>query len=185
MKQYFSEKLAVICFILFAIFLFAYSCTGNKAKDGDVKANLMTAAQDSEFTNHRDSVPSKQQYSDSLFTLSHDYPATAAPVVNPSWQKALNGQPISASNVFAYMDSLKKYVAPNVLPFFTDNKNWTAAKHGWFQEPWMGSQREAILGTYLGNGNPAHMFKTLNEDEAGMDRDEFMRRMKERNIGTG
>jgi len=167
MKQYFSKKLAAICIILFAIFIFAYSCTGNKAKDGDVKANLMTAAQDSEFTNHRDSVPSKQQYSDSLFTLSHNYPETATPVVNPSWQKALNGQPLSAANVFAYMDSLKKYVAPNVLPFFTDNKNWTAAKHGWFQEPWMGSQREAILGTYLGNGNPAHMFKTLNEDEAG------------------
>jgi mono/diheme cytochrome c family protein len=31
----------------------------------------------------------------------------------------------------------------------------------------MGSQREAILGTYLGNGNPANMFKTLKEDESG------------------
>ena len=58
-------------------------------------------------------------------------------------------------------------MAPNVLPFFTNNKQWTAAKYGWFQEPWLGSQREAILGTYLGNGNPANMFKTLKEDEAG------------------
>jgi hypothetical protein len=167
MKQYFPKKLAAIFIILFAIFLFAYSCTNNKAKDDAAKADLMTSGQNGAFLNHRDSVPSKQQYSDSLFTLSHDYPATVKPLVNPPWQKALNGQPISQSNVFAYMDSLKKYVAPNILPFFANNKEWTAAKYGWFNEPWVGSQREAILGTYLGNGNPAHMFKTLEEDEAG------------------
>ena len=117
--------------------------------------------------NHRDSVPTKQQYPDSLFVLSHNYPDTAAPIVNPSWQKALNGQPISSSNTFAYMDSLKKTVAPNVIPFFTKHSTWTSAKYGWFNEPWVGSEREAILGAYLGNGNPAHMFTTLNEDEAG------------------
>jgi hypothetical protein len=53
------------------------------------------------------------------------------------------------------------------MPFFTNNKQWTSAKYGWFNEPWMGSQREAILGSYLGNGNPANMFKSLKEDEAG------------------
>lgn len=65
------------------------------------------------------------------------------------------------------MDSLKSYIAPNVLPFFTDNANWTAAKHGWFHEPWLGLEREAILGTYQGNPNPAGMFTTLHENEAG------------------
>lgn len=143
----------------------AYNCTGNK--DGDSGSDPQTAGQNGAFQNHRDSVPSKQEYGNPLFLLSHDYPSTAVPVVNPPWQQALNGQPISAANVFSYMDSLKNYIAPNVLPFFTDNKDWTAAKYGWFHEPWLGTQREAILGTYLGNGNPAHMFKTLQEDESG------------------
>lgn len=153
---------------LLTIVIAAYSCGGNdKPKDGDATKDMAATKQNGAFLNHRDSVPSPQQYSDSLFVLSHDYPTTVADVVNPSWQQALNGQPISEANTFAYMDSLKSYVAPNLLPFFTNNKQWTSAKYGWFNEPWMGSQREAILGAYLGNGNPANMFKTLKEDEAG------------------
>jgi hypothetical protein len=154
--------------ILFIIVVIAFNCSSpGNSKTGEVKTDSVDSFQTGAFQNHRDSVPSQQQYSNPLFVLSHDYPTTATPLVNPPWQQALNGQPISASNVFAYMDSLKSYVAPNALPFFTNNKEWTAAKYGWFQEPWMGSQREAILGTYLGNGNPANMFKTLKEDEAG------------------
>jgi hypothetical protein len=166
MKKLSSLSAAVA--ILFIIVVIAFNCSspGNSKTEG-VKTDSVDSYQTGAFQNHRDSVPSQQQYSNPLFVLSHDYPTAATPLVNPPWQQALNGQPISASNVFAYMDSLKSYVAPNVLPFFTDNKDWTAAKYGWFQEPWMGSQREAILGTYLGNGNPANMFKTLKEDEAG------------------
>ncbi|WP_440133141.1 hypothetical protein [Chitinophaga sancti] len=163
-----TPSLSTVMITLFVIVVVAYNCaSNNKPKEEATSTELVAAAPNGAFQDHRDSIPSKQQYPDSLFVLSHDYPTTAKPVVNPSWQKALNGQPISASNVFAYMDSLKSYVAPNVLPFFTNNKQWTAAKYGWFQEPWLGSQREAILGTYLGNGNPANMFKTLKEDEAG------------------
>lgn len=163
-----TPSLSTVCITLFLTAIIAYNCGNNKPKGDGSKADSTILTQDyGAFQNHRDSVPSKQQYPDSLFLLSHDYPTTVTPVVNPPWQRALNGQPISESNVFAYMDSLKSYVAPNVLPFFTNNKEWTAAKYGWFQEPWLGSQREAILGTYLGNGNPANMFKTLKEDEAG------------------
>ncbi|HWB28836.1 MAG TPA: hypothetical protein VG738_25355 [Chitinophagaceae bacterium] len=156
---------SAVLVMLLAIIIIVYSC-GN-SNNNKTTTGMMAAGQNGAFLNHRDSVPSPQQYSDSLFVLSHDYPATARPVVNPPWQQALNGQPISAANVFAYMDSLKSYIAPNVMPFFTNNAQWTSAKYGWFNEPWMGSQREAILGAYLGNGNPANMFKTLKEDEAG------------------
>lgn len=162
------SNLGIFFISLFLIAVIAYNCTDNgKSNTTLVEVNASGSAQNSAFLDHRDSVPSKQQYGDSLFQLSHDYPATVAPVVNPLWRQALNGQPISASNVFAYMDALKKYVAPRLLPFFTDNKQWNAAKYGWFHEPWMGSQREAILGTYLGNGNPANMFTSLKMDEAG------------------
>lgn len=150
-------------FTLCVMVVLAYNCaSNNKPKDGQE-----ATAQNGAFLNHRDSVPSKQAYPDSLFVLSHDYPANATSVVNPPWQQALKGQPISESNVFPYMDSLKSYIAPRMLPFFSNNAAWSAAEYGWFHEPWMGSQREAIMGTYLGNGNPANMFETLKEDEAG------------------
>ena len=166
MKTKFSRTAVFIS--LFVIAVVAYNCaSNNKPKESEAASGPMASGQSGAFQNHRDSVPSPQQYSDSLFTLSHDYPASVAPVTNPSWQQALKGQPISESNVFAYMDSLKSYIAPNLLPFFTNNAAWTAAKYGWFHEPWVGSQREAILGSYLGNGNPANMFKSLKVDEAG------------------
>ncbi|PZR19794.1 MAG: hypothetical protein DI539_12835 [Flavobacterium psychrophilum] len=156
-------------FVVLAAMAFAVcSCRKNDNPEEGKELTAMTETQASgAFQNHRDSVPSKEQYGNPLFVLSHDYPTEVKDVVNPSWQQALKGQPISESNVFAYMDSLKSYIAPNVKPFFTDNKNWTSAKYGWFNEPWIGSEREAILGAYLGNGNPAGMFKTLNEDESG------------------
>jgi len=160
--------LFTVLLLLLAIIVVGYSCNGSgETKVDEAKTASLAVVPNGAFQNYRDSAPSPQQFSGPLFVLSHDYPTTVAPVVNPSWQQALNGQPISEANVFAYMDSLKSYVAPNVLPFFNNHASWTAAKYGWFQEPWMGSQREAILGAYLGNGNPANMFKTLKEDEAG------------------
>ncbi|WP_367867661.1 hypothetical protein [Pedobacter sp. WC2423] len=153
--------------VLFVIALIACSCNDQgKSKDGKLKAGQALVSNGA-FLNYRDSVPSKEQYNNPLFVLSHDYPTTVKPIVNPSWQQALKGQPISEANVFAYMDSLKSYVAPNIIPFFTDNKKWTSAKYGWFNEPWLGIDREAILGAYLGNGNPKNMFSTLKEDESG------------------
>lgn len=153
--------------VLFMIAVLAYQCTSNEKPADTETAERMAAAPGGAFVDHRDSAPSKQQYGNPLFVLSHDYPSSVTPLSNTTWQQALNGQPISASNTMAYMQALKDYIAPKLLPFFTSNAQWNAAKYGWFHEPWVGSQREAILGTYLGNGNPANMFKTLKEDEAG------------------
>ncbi|MBO9731438.1 MAG: hypothetical protein J7623_22550 [Chitinophaga sp.] len=156
-----------LVFTLFGLVVFAYNCASNNKKETGTQSEENVSFTEGAFMNHRDSVPSKQQYSAPLFVLSHDYPTSFTPIVDPPWRRALNGHPIDSSNVFPYMDSLKNYIAPRVIPFFTSNTTWTSAKYGWFNEPWLGSQREAILGAYLGNGNPANMFKTLKEAEAG------------------
>jgi hypothetical protein len=150
--------------VLSVITVVGYSC-GDSKNDGYIPG--LEGTQSGAFLSHRDSVPSQEEYPYSLFVLSHDYPSSLRPVINPSWRKALKGASISNSNVFAYMDALKKYIAPNLLPFFTHPKSWSAAANGWFHEPWLGSEREAILGAYQGNGNPANMFKSLKEDESG------------------
>lgn len=150
---------------IFVVIALAGSGCGGNGKEDEAKAEALP--QSGAFKNHRDSVPSSAQYGNPLFVLSHDYPTTLRPVVNPSWQQVLKGRKISAFNVFAYMDCLKSYIAPRLLPFFTSNATWNAASNGWFHEPWMGAEREAILGTYQGNGNPANMFQSLTEDESG------------------
>lgn len=154
--------------VVVAAALTAYSCSDIEPhKQDDGKAGQASSLSDAAFRDHRDSVPSKKQYNAPLFALSHDYPSQLREVPNPSWQQALKGQPISEANAFAYMDALKRYIAPELLPFFTDTKHWNASEHGWFHEPWIGAEREAILGTYQGNGNPANMFQSLKEDESG------------------
>lgn len=161
-------NLSAILILQLIIIIVIHSCgDNNQPKQEESKPNSLNAVPNNAFLNHRDSVPSQQQYPHALFTLSHDYPATVKPVVNPSWRQALHGQPISAKNTFAYVDALKSYIAPRVLPFFTNNTGWTAAKYGWFQEPWLGTEREAIQGIYYGSNNPANMFKSLKEDETG------------------
>lgn len=119
------------------------------------------------FRDHRDSVPSVAVYNAPLFKLSHDYPSVIPRRQSLPWCAALRGRSISDANAFAYIGALKRYVEPALMPFFTDTKSWTASRNGWFHEPWLGSEREAILGTYQGNGNPAHLFKSLTEDESG------------------
>lgn len=161
-----TSRLLTAFMLLLLIAFIAYNCN-NASTDKEAISESSASQPTGAFQNHRDSAPSKQQYGGPLFTLSHDYPTTVTPVTNPSWQKALNGQPISEANALAYMDSLKTYVAPNLLPFFSNFKEWNAAKYGWFHEPWLGKKREAIMGTYLGNGNPANMFKSLKVDESG------------------
>ncbi len=153
--------------ILSATVIIVSSCGGGQSKEGEAKSDTAGPTMSGPFQDHRDSVPTKAQYDGPLFVLSHNYPTTAQALVNPPWQQALNGQPIDSANTIAYMNALKNYIAANLLPFFTNNKEWTAAKYGWFQEPWMGADREAILGAYLGNGNDSGMFTTLNEPEAG------------------
>jgi len=142
----------------------AYAYTGNKGHK--VTTTPLTPEQE-EFQPYRNEVPPDSVYSGPLFKLSHNYPESVNAVVNPPWDRALKNQPLSQLNVFAYMNALKGFVAPNLIPFFTDNSNWDAAKHHWFHEPWTGIEREPILGTYQGNGNSAHMFKSLTVDEAG------------------
>jgi hypothetical protein len=154
--------------LLFLIVIISYNF-GNRNiyKKNTTNFKEMRLPSDEPFLNHRSETPSIQQYKGSFFELSHNYPTTVKSIGNTPWQKALKGKPISESNVFAYMDSLKNYIKPRVLPFLINHKGWTAAKYGWFNEPWLGPQRDAILGAYLGNGNPKYMFKSLKEDEAG------------------
>ena len=115
------------------------------------------------FQNHRDSVPSSSQYSGPLFTLSHNYPETALPpMVNPPWQQALKGQPISPANALQYVDALKKYLTPNIMKFLYDREHFNADSVGFYQEPWTGAIREAIMGTYVGSGFGPGTFTSLD-----------------------
>ncbi|WP_143309178.1 hypothetical protein [Chitinophaga vietnamensis] len=115
------------------------------------------------FQDHRDSIPPKSVYNGPLFTLNHHYPASATPFTNTPWQQALGGKPISAANALKYVEALKAYVAPAIVKFLYQHNNWNAAAEGWYQEPWTGSRREAIWGSYLGTRFDSGTFAGLKK----------------------
>jgi hypothetical protein len=94
-------------------------------------------------------IPNPAQYAGPMFSLSHNWPAQPLPALqDPPWQKAIGGGVIGVQNAAAYVSALKNYVSGDARQLLLDYKNWDAARAHWYNEPWMGSLRESIHGTY-------------------------------------
>lgn len=101
------------------------------------------------FLTNNGLMPPPSQYPGPFFNLSHNWPSKPLPPIKDApWTKAIGGHPITTQNAGLYVEALKKFVAPNARQLFLDYKNWDAAKSHWYTEPWLGSIRESIHGTY-------------------------------------
>ncbi len=117
--------------------------------------NVLRAA--TPFEDNNGALPPSGQYSGPLFKLNHAWPMR--PIINPAqqpWQKAINNGRITPQNAGAYAAALKAAVADNARQLIMHYDSWDAAKAGWYNEPWLGSLRESIHGTYeAGSFGPA------------------------------
>ncbi len=101
------------------------------------------------FLTNNGRIPAHEQYNGPLFQLNHSWPSQSLPPVsNPPWSKAIGGGLINTTNAAAYVAALKEYVSVNARQLLLDYKNWDAAKAHWYNEPWLGSIRESIHGSY-------------------------------------
>ncbi len=104
---------------------------------------------DNPFLANNGLIPPAAQYQGPMFTLSHAWPSQPPPpMANPPWLKAIGGGRITVQNAAAYVEALKQYVSPNARALLLDYKDWDASKARWYNEPWLGSIRESIHGTY-------------------------------------
>lgn len=91
-------------------------------------------------------------YAGPKFKLRHDYPSGAVP---PSeeypWKKVTGGGLINQSNSMDYVNALKSYVSEDMQKLLFDYSNWNAQTEPWWQSIWLGTQREAIHGMYVGS----------------------------------
>ncbi len=100
------------------------------------------------FVNNNGLIPTPAQYKGPLFKLSHNWPAQALPPLkNAPWSQAIGGGLINTQNAATYVAALRAYVAPNARRLLLD-PNFDAAAGRWYAEPWLGSIRESIHGTY-------------------------------------
>jgi hypothetical protein len=120
---------------------------------------VISAAAPTPFANNNGAIPAKSAYDGPLFQLSHDWPVAtpAAPTATP-WAAAIGDKPIDVGNAAAYVKALKDHVGPNARQLIWNYANWDANKAGWYNQPWLGSIREAIHGMYQGSEFDASLF---------------------------
>jgi hypothetical protein len=103
--------------------------------------------------------PPKDVYDGPLFELSVDYPDLTEETDGLfPWQEAIGGGYITVENASAYAAALKLAVSKDMEILMYDFENWNAASAGWFNQPWLGTIRDGIHGTYQGSSFPAEMF---------------------------
>ena len=109
------------------------------------------------YQNNNGVLPSRDQYNGPLFALNHDWPEQPLPpLANPPWRTAIGNGRITTQNAGAYAQALRAAVARNARTLIMDYPAWNAATARWYNEPWLGSRREAIRGTYeAGEFGPA------------------------------
>lgn len=118
----------------------------------------MTGPRPTPFASNDGQIP--PHWKGRLFRLSHAYPRHAAPApADPPWRKAIGDGKITVANAAAYVAALKTYVSADMRVMLLHPDRWNAARRGWYNEPWIGTMREAIHGTYVGSADfPASLF---------------------------
>ncbi len=130
------------------LFLSTYSAVQSVSAD-TFKSELLFAVPKEPFLTNNGLIPPTDKYNGPLFKLSYAWPNQPLPlIVDPPWRKAIGSGQITQKNAAAYVAALKEYVGTNARKLFLDYANWDAAKARWFNEPWLGSLRESIHGTY-------------------------------------
>jgi hypothetical protein len=111
---------------------------------------LPAAAAADPYLDHNGHTPPRSEYAGPLFKLSHAYPS-GLPAPPMPWRSAIGNRPISTANAAAYAQALKDSVARDMVALLAGDGKWDAGRRGWYNDPWLGSQREAIHGMLLGN----------------------------------
>ncbi|MGB7266863.1 MAG: hypothetical protein WBC92_15215, partial [Terracidiphilus sp.] len=161
MKQTGAWFIFAVCLIALSIALLKPGWSASQAQTPSLAAMVLNATP---FQDNDGLIPPKSVYNGPLFHLSHDWPtAPLPPITGFPWQQAIHMKHITKENAPAYVAALKEYVTANARKFLFDYANWDPKAAGWYNEPWVGSKREAIHGTY-----PAGEFGAANFPNTGL-----------------
>lgn len=107
------------------------------------------AATPDPYLDHNGRIPPRADYAGPLFTLSRAYPAGLPAPVMP-WRTAIGNAPINIKNAAAYTQALRDSIARDMVALLAGDDGWDAGRRGWYNDPWVGAQREAIHGMLVG-----------------------------------
>ena len=107
------------------------------------------AATPDPYLDHNGRIPPRADYAGPLFTLSRAYPS-GLPTPPMPWRTAIGNTPITTKNAAAYTQALKDSIARDMVALLAGDEGWDAGRRGWYNDPWLGAQREAIHGMLVG-----------------------------------
>ena len=115
---------------------------------GSLLALSALAAAVNPYADHNGKLP-PADYTGPLFKLSYNYPS-GLPAPHMPWRTAIGNGPITAASAPAYTQALKDAIARDMATLLADYEDWNAAKRGWYNDPWLGAQREPVHGMLVG-----------------------------------
>ncbi len=101
------------------------------------------------YLDHNGRLPPAADYAGPFFTLSRAYPS-GLPTPPMPWRAAIGNAPLGTHNAAAYTQALKDSVGRDMLALLAGDADWDAGRRGWYNDPWLGAQREAIHGMLVG-----------------------------------
>lgn len=115
---------------------------------GSLLALGAIAASVNPYADHNGTLP-PADYAGPLFKLSYNYPS-GLPAPYMPWRAAIGNGAITTATAPAYTQALKDTIARDMATLLTDYPDWNAAKRGWYNDPWLGAQREPVHGMLVG-----------------------------------
>jgi hypothetical protein len=100
------------------------------------------------FADHNGNPPPASEYAGPLFKLSYRYPSQLPAPAMP-WRSAIKGGRITVHNAPVYVQALKDAIGADMRALL-DYTRWDAEQRGWYNDPWLGAQREPIHGLLVG-----------------------------------
>jgi len=118
------------------------------------------AAQPDPYASNNTVYPTLKEWSGSFRASNFDYPSDPRPA---KWKPGGPTGRLTTKNAGAYVDAVKKFLAPDISGLVNDPKHWTPQQVLWYDMPW-GAQgatlpngeidpesgREPLLGSYTG-----------------------------------
>ncbi len=134
--------------------------------DNKLAINAITELNGKPYADNNGEIPTKEEYSDTLYHIKHDFPDSASVDWSTPWTTYLDGKEINKQTAEGYMEVLKERVRPGMSVLLNDAKKWNKTRndYNWYGSPWMAqnvpvnvpsdqvnySGREAISGSYTG-----------------------------------
>lgn len=115
---------------------------------GSLLALGALAASVNPYADHNGKLP-PADYTGPLFRLSYNYPS-GLPAPYMPWRVAIGNGAITTASAPAYTQALKDSIARDMATLLTDYEDWNAAQRGWYNDPWLGAQREPVHGMLVG-----------------------------------